>query len=179
MAPIDPLTTNRYKVSYTGPFGTHTMLFHGINSSTQSELRDSVAEVINDMSGMTWNGTTFNKAEYALDGSPLFFDDPDWTTITRTSATNPTATDAPSHFVQFGGRTLIGGVRVKLYLFETTLRDNEDMRYSVADDADVALIVDDLNDPSTSIAAINGNRATWYGYANVGQNDYLTHKARR
>jgi len=179
MAPVPPLTTNRYKVTYTGPFGTHTMLFHGISTSTQSELRGDVTEVVNDLSGMTWNGTSFFKAEYALAGSPLFFNDPDWTAVTRTSATNPTATDAPSHFVEFGGRTLIGGVRVKLYLFESTLRDNADMRYSVADDADVAAIVDTLNDESTSIAAINGNRATWYNYANVGQNDYLTHKARR
>ncbi len=179
MASVDPTTTSRMKVHYSGPFGEHTMLFHGELSSTQSELRTKVAEVVQDMSGMCWNGTTFFRAEYAAAASNLFFEDADWDAITRTSATNPGAADAPSHFIQFGGRTNPGGVRVKLYLFECALPDNEDMRYSVADSADVALVVADLNGPSQSIAAVNGIVAQWYAYANAGQNDYLTHKARR
>jgi hypothetical protein len=179
MAPVPPNTTNRYKVHYTGPFGSHTMLFHGVTGTTQATLRAAVAEVVGDMAGMTWNGTSFDRAEYSAAGSSFFVADPDWDAIVRVSGTNPAATDAPSHFSQFGGRSPTTGVRAKWYLFEDALRDNEDMRFTTADSGDVAAVVASLSANSTSIATIDGTAFSAYGYANVGQNDYLTHKARQ
>lgn len=179
MSPTPPNTTSRYKVHYTGPFGSHTMLFHGVTGVTQAELRAGVAAIVNDMSGQTWNTTTFNSAEFSAAGSSFFTLDAEWDAITRTSATNPGVNDAPSHFVQYGGRTPSTGKRAKFYLFESTLRDNDTMRYTVADDADVAAIVSEFISQNAVVGAIDGNALAYYGYANVGQNDYLTHKARQ
>jgi hypothetical protein len=179
MAAADPLQAIRLKVHYTGPFGEHTMLFHGVDGVSQADLVTSVRNVLTVMVGLTWNTTSFDRAEQAIAGSNLFFAVPAWTPITRTSATNPAATDSPSHFAQFGGRSNFDGRRVKYYLFEDAMRDNEDMRFTYADNADVADVVDALAAEEDVIGTITGSQYVPYQYANVGQNDYLTHKARR
>jgi hypothetical protein len=155
------------------------MLFHGGEGDDAAALREMVADVIQPLSGMCWNGTTFNVAEFAAAGSNLFFLDGVWTPITRTSATNPGANDTPSQFVQFGGRSPVDGTRVKLYLFETVEKGNEDMRLLRADSADVDAVLDVLDAFENTISTISGQVPVWYQYANLGQNDYLTHKARR
>jgi hypothetical protein len=68
---------------------------------------------------------------------------------------------------------------VKLYLFETVEKGNEDMRLLRADSADVDAVLDVLDAFENTISTISGQVPVWYQYANLGQNDYLTHKARR
>lgn len=178
MPPTPPATTIRYKVHYTGPFNSHTMLFHGILGADPIVLRNAVRNVAIAMSGAQWNTTTWHAAEVALAGNTFFTADVGWTAVTRTSATNPSASSAPSHFANFGGRSPTTGKRVKFYLFEDTLGDTEDMRFSGPENADVAAIVNELISEDTVIGAIDGTDVVWYNYANVGQNDFLTHKAR-
>jgi hypothetical protein len=178
MAPADPTATIRYKVSYTGPFGTHKMLFHGVDGTTLDDLRDAVASVIAPMVGSCWNTTTFNIGEFALVGNTFYSIDVSWVTQTRTSSTNPGVNDAPSHFAQWGARSTGSGRRAKWYLFETAIRDNDTMRYQAADNADVGDVVDALVAADGVIGVIDGTLMTVYQYANVGQNDHLTHKAR-
>jgi len=179
MAPTDPNTTARLKVHYHGPFGAHTMLFHAQTGEGDATFRTDVLNVILAMSGACWNGTTFDRAEFAAAGSSIFSEDPGWSVVTRTSATNPAASDAPSHFAQFGGRSPTTGKRAKWYLFEDTLRDTSDMRFSVGENADVLAIVEAIEAGAATIGAIDGSPIGVYQYANVGQNDYLTHRARR
>jgi hypothetical protein len=155
------------------------MLFHAQTGEGDATFRTDVLNVILAMSGMCWNGTTFDSAEFAAAGSNIFSLDPGWSVVTRTSSTNPAATDAPSHFVQFGGRSPSTGKRVKYYLFEDATRDTADMRFSIAENADVAAVVDAIEAGAATIGAIDGTPITVYQYANVGQNDFLTHKARR
>jgi hypothetical protein len=179
MAPTPPNTTARLKVHYHGPFGAHTMLFHALTGEGDATFRTDVLNVILAMSGMCWNTTTFDRAEFAAAGSSIFSIDPGWSVVTRSSATNPAATDAPSHFAQFGGRSPTTGKRVKWYLFEDANRDTADMRFTTVENADVAAVVDAIEAGSSTIGCIDGSPIGVYQYANVGQNDFLTHKARR
>jgi len=178
MTPTPPNTTIRYKVHYSGPFNEHTMLFHGLTGIDPIVLRTSVQNVVIAMSGAQWNTTTWHTAEVALAGSDIFNVDVGWTDVTRSSATNPAADDAPSHFAQFGGRSPTTGKRAKWYLFEDTMGDTADMRFSGGENADVAAIVAAFVAESDVIGAIDGTDLVFYNYANVGQNDHLTHKAR-
>jgi hypothetical protein len=179
MTPTPPNTTARLKVHYTGPFGSHTMLFHALEGGGDVDFRTAVHNIVIAMVGACWNTTTFNLAEFAPAGSNVFSIDTGWTTVTRSSATNPGVSDAPSHFAQFGGRSPTTGKRVKWYLFEDTLRDTEDMRFTTAESGDVDAIVDAITAALDQVGAIDGSAIVPYQYANVGQNDYLTHKARR
>jgi hypothetical protein len=178
MPPANPTATSRLKVHYTGPFGQHDMLFHAVSLVARATLVASVRNVLTVMVGLCWNTTSFDGAEFAAAGSNLFFPETPWTPITRTSATNPAATDAPSHFTQFGARSGVDGRRAKWYLFEDTLRDTADMRFSIAESADVADVVAAFEAEATVIGSITGTTLNWYQYANVGQNDYITHRAR-
>jgi hypothetical protein len=155
------------------------MLFHAQTGEGDATFRTDVLNVILAMSGACWNGTTFDRAEFAAAGSSIFSEDPGWSVVTRTSSTNPGAGDAPSHFAQFGGRSPSTGKRAKWYLFEDALGDTADMRFSVGESADVSDIVDAIEAGAATIGAIDGTPIGVYQYANVGQNDYLTHRARR
>ena len=53
------------------------------------------------------------------------------------------------------------------------------MRLSSAENADVSAIVSAIIAANEQVGAIDGSAITPYAYANVGQNDYITHKARR
>lgn len=178
MAPLPSDNTTRYRVTYTGPFGTHTMLFHGAFEDTAETLRPMVADVIEAMKTACWGGTVFSTGEFALKDSHLFFLDAGWTPITTSGSAAPGTTDSPSQFMQYGGRDNPLGVRVKLYLFEVIYRGNAKMRLGYADTSDVSNVLDVLNSFDNTISTLSGDIPTWYNYANLGQNDYLTHKAR-
>jgi hypothetical protein len=155
------------------------MLFHSETGADAATFEADVRVVLEAMKGQCWNGTTFGTAEKAAAGSNLFFLVDDWEPIVRTSSTNPGVTDSPAHFVQYGGRSQEDGVRAKLYLFEAATKDNAEMRIPVGDDADVAAVVEALNVTTDTIGSISGSTVVWYAYANTGQNDYITHRARR
>jgi len=178
MAPVDPTTTNRLRVHYTGPFGEHTMLFHGLLETSQAALRSAVAAVVSDMIGAQWDGTTWDTAEYAEAGSNLFFPDAVWDAITADNANNPTASSAPSAFLQFGGRGSEDGRRVKWYLFEVVTQGYNTMRIASSVTTTISNITNQLGTEVNSIGNIAGQPVNIYQYANVGQNDYLTRKAR-
>lgn len=178
MAPTDPTTTSRFRITYTGPFNTHTMLFHGRVGVAQASVRSAVAAIVTQMLGAQWNGTTWNQAEYAAAGSNLFFPDASWTTLTASNANNPTSTSSPSGFQQYGGRGLTTGIRAKWYLFEVVSATTQDMRFARAESTTFGNIIGAFESVSASIGNVAGGLLSMYQYCNVGQNDYLTKKAR-
>jgi hypothetical protein len=179
MAPVDPLTTWRLKASYSGPFGRHTMLFHGeLTDTSLDNLIGDVQDTIAQMVKLQYQGTTWDSAETAFPGGHFFSPLDTWEAITSTSGFDTTAQHAPSAFLNFCGRSITTGVRVKLYMFETYLFPVADMRYSTAENALVALVVGELNSADNEISAVDGTLVNWKLYANFGENDHLTHKAR-
>lgn len=180
MAPIDPTTTWRYKVEYTGPAGTHHALFHGLlDGGALADLRGDVADYVDLATALQWNGTVWSSAQYAIPGNAFFSDDPDWDPITASTAASYTSGSNPSTFLNFVGREIGGPVRAKLYLFETFLVGDNNLRYLAGEVAGVDAVITELNSVDSSLCSIAGNLITWKTYANLGFNDYLTHRARR
>jgi len=179
MAPADPTTTRRFKCWYTGPYGEHVMLFHAISGASVGDFYAGVQEIITLMSEMQYDGVSWDHAEIAAPGSNLFFPYTGWTTITADSVYSPAANDSPSAFLNFCGRSQTDGRRVKLYLFEMGLAPTNNMRLLSSENGGVAAVVIALNDETSVIGTITGSIPVWGEYANTGQNDYLTHKARQ
>lgn len=180
MAPIDPTTTWRYKVSYTGPAGTHTALFHGqLDGGSVENLRGDVADYVAQAVELQYTGTTWNIAQFALPGESFFNDDPEWEVQTSTTAAGFTSSSSPSAFLNFVGREISGPVKVKLYLFEVFIDSDNQMRIQEGEVAGIDAVLTELNSSENEISSIAGNLVNWRHYANIGQNDYLTHRARR
>ena len=179
MAAVNPLTTWRMKVQYAGPFGRHTMLFHGqIEDTSVDNLVGDVQDFIDQAVALQWQGTTWDVAEVAAPTVAFFTPLIDWTPINSTSGIDGTTDHAPSAFVQFGGRSITSGVRVKLYLFETFVQPDANMRKGATELTAVGNVITELNSSDNEICAVDGSLVIWKNYANLGQNDHLTHKAR-
>jgi hypothetical protein len=178
MAALPSNTTDRLRLHYNGPKGTHTMMLRAPDGETEAGLVEDAQNLVTLMVLAQFQGTVWDTADYAPAGSDVFLPEAGWTPITSASGINPSAGQAPSTFVEFGGRSA-GGRRVKLYLFETFFQYTDDMRYQSGESAILDDIVDQLNDAGSEICAIDGLATTWYSYVNVGQNDYITHRARR
>jgi len=179
MPPVDPTTTMRIKAQYSGPLGTHKMLFHAQDGIDRAEFLGDVQDFVDLAAALQYDGTVWDSAEFADAGSALFFPMPEWAPITSTSGIDPAVASSPSTFLQWGGRTTGAGVRVKLYLFETYAGPTQNMKYLPGLSAAVDAVTTELQSEDNNIGAIDGGVVIWYSYANVGQNDYLTHRARR
>jgi len=178
MAPIPRDTTDRLKVAYTGPWGSHEMTFHAQAATDPADFIAGVRNVLADMVVFMWDDASFTGAELAAAGSTLFFPVLGWSPITSTSGLAPASgSDGPGLFVQFGGRGA-DGVRVKLYLFETAVRPNDDMRIQAAASANIESVIDALQTSGNFIGSISGQAPVWAEYANIGFNDYLVAQAR-
>jgi len=178
MAATDPTTTSRLRVSYTGPFGTHTMLFHGELAQSEADLVGDVADFVDVAGALQFVGTVWSTAEYAAEGSPLFFPTSLWDPITVSASIGPDTGNGPANFLQFGGRDSTAGVRVKLYLYEVRISANSAMKVAGSANAAVQAVITELQSIDNTISNIAGRVPVWYEYANIGQNDFLTHKAR-
>lgn len=178
MAPLPVNGTDRLKVTYSGPFGTHTMMFRAPDGETHAGLVEDVQALVPLMAAAQYDGTIWGTAEYSVSGSDIFLPESDWVAVTSDSGINPSGISAPSAFLEFGGRSA-GGRRVKFYLFETFFAPSEDMKVDGGESVIVDTIIGQLNDDGSEICAIDGLVTTYYSYANLGQNDYLTHRARR
>lgn len=178
MPPVNPTTTSRLRVNYSGPAsGTHAMLFHGTDEGSSAALVAVAQDFINALEPLFWDNTLFSDAEFAVAGSPLFFP-VTWTPITADTANTFSAGNNPATFLQFGGRDM-QGVRVKIYAFEMALNPNSKMRFDYGDQAAVDDAIDVLEASGADLRTISGDTPAWKRYANWGVNDYLTHRARR
>lgn len=177
MAPLADNLTLRLKVKYTGPFNAHDMLFRAPAVVTVAGLVSAAQLLIAKFIETQWTGTTWTDPQVSAVGSNLFFPVAGWTPITAGGAINPSASSSPGKFLEFGGRSS-GGRRVKYYLFETFFGDIQDMRYNRGDATETDDILDALQSGSNFCTALDGLATTYYDYANVKDNDFLTHKAR-
>jgi len=179
LTPVNPTTTLRIRAHYTGPFGDHTMLLHAVLGATLSEFQSAVATLIVLFQPLQWDGTTWPTAEFASPGSNIFLPVRAWTPIYQSSTITPDYNACPSMFLNWAGRDTTVGTRVKLYLFETYINIRKDMRWNHGENSVVDAVVDALNDESSVIGNIAGRIPVWNNNGIVGENAYLTHKARR
>lgn len=179
MALYDPNASARLRCPYQGPYGTHTMLLRGALTGIESDLVNSLLALLPEFANWQYDGTVWTNPEFAAPGSHFYTPVDGWTDYTVDNAIGTSATDAPSAFLNMCGRSPSTGRRTKLYLFEQPLTGRNNMRILSGDNANVASLIDTLNGIDVQLDAIDGTPVTWKGYVNVGQNDYLTHKARR
>jgi hypothetical protein len=178
MAPVPPHTAKRLKYHYQGPFGQHTMLFHGVTGVTDGDLVTAARQVAEAMAALQWNGTTWQGAELSQPGSGLYFPVDAGDDIVGSSGFSPGGNSAPSYMLSFTGRSQSTGVRARLFMFEGAASYTPNMRYTPGESAQVDGIIQALIDTSSVIGAIDGSQVIWHFYANAGQNDYITRRAR-
>lgn len=172
-----PNLTVRYKVFYTGPFGRHVLLLRFAPGTTMATARNRSNAIIEAMAPFTWDGTNFDTAEYCPAGGSVFNADPDWEPVVSDTPNTAGPTSSPSRFLQWGGRDS-EGFRAKWYLFECATGPRSNMRVTPAQDAQIGVVIDALSYPIDPVVTAGGGVADLKGYANIGDNDYLTHKAR-
>jgi len=178
MAPTPPDTAKRGKVHYTGPFNSHTMLFHFAAATSDATVASTIATIVSLMSELQWNATTWDVLEIAAAGSSLFFPYGAWTPIVASTSNTIDASSKPSVFYNWGARSVTTGKRAKWYLFETAGTGRNDMRWNGGESALFDDVTTAFESASPPLTAIDGTNINFYSYVNVGENDYLTHKAR-
>jgi hypothetical protein len=123
--------------------------------------------------------TSWVGADYFPDGNNASQPVSGWVPIVNTTSSAPSADAAPSQFYNLVGRGSTTARRVKYYIFETAFEPNVAMRYTTAQSPSVEDLVDYLNSVASLETTIAEDKPFWKPYANVGQNDFLTHRARR
>jgi len=139
----------------------------------------TITPVITALAALQYDNTTWDTAEYAAAGSAVS-NPVTWTPINSPGSLTPGADQGPSTFIQFGGRSSTGK-RAKFYLFETFFQASATMRVlygavSIVDDVIDALVAASLT--GEPLCVVDMSTIVPYQYANLGQNDYLTHQAR-
>lgn len=179
MAPIPPTTAGRLRVHYTTAWRNHSMLFHFQGGVTGPEAAAAVDPVLEAMAATLFNCPGFVSAEWYPAGSHISVGQP-LTTLRPGGSGTPPVTASPSNFIQFGGRAL-DGTRVKYYLFGSVFTQKANMRQNYGDNALCDDIIDAINNASGTahkLGTISAAQFNTYLYANLGQNDYITHKVR-
>lgn len=176
MAPTPPNTTKRLRCTYSGPFGTHQMLFHAVLGATDADFIAAVRAVVAEMVQVQYNGTNWSAAELADAGSSFSFP-VTWTPIVSASGATPGNGNLPGNFLNWAGRDG-DGVRVKLYLFEVAALGQADYRYNFGEAGSVDDIVTTLTANDGLIGTIAGGVPTWKSYANFGVNDFIVRRSR-
>jgi len=175
-SPLD--SSLRLRCHYEGPFGLHVMLFRGVTSATITSLVAGARAVITEMLDLQYDTTHWDSAEVANVGSNIFNFVSGWTPLISASGVTPGANNGIARFVNFGMRSL-DGKRAKWYLYEVAQQEEPDYRVQSVSVAAFQNVIDELNDPANGIATILGEHGAAYQYANIGDNDYWVHKARR
>lgn len=176
MTPVPAHTASQLRVMYTGADAEHSMLFHGVAGSAEADLIAAAHAVCTLMALGCWTGTAFHSAEYTAAGATVSHP-VTWTAINAPGGSDPSPNRSPGRFIQAGGRDG-AGKRVKLYLFSTGAVANPTMRLIYGASAYVSNLLDALTANDGIIGTVAGGVPTWKAYLNIGENDYITHRAR-
>jgi hypothetical protein len=155
------------------------MLFHFQAGTTSDDALTTITSVVDAMANAQWDGTSWDQMEFAVGGSDIFAP-VGWAAVTADTGFNPTGDSPPSNYVNFLGRSPTTGVRARWFLFENPLAGDNQMRYTRGEKTQVDDVVDALVTAALdNLGAIDGTGITIKLYANLGQNDHLTKRARR
>lgn len=168
---------DRLTAYYTGPLGAHRMHFWKTSVATPTTFIAAVRAVVNNFRFLQYGGTDWTHADYQAAGDN-FSVPVAWTTISSTSPGVPDDADTVGEYLNFVGRSLTTGKRVRLFLFETLFGPGREMRLPPGSNTDIDNAVDQLDNVSPSVGAIDGAPVVWKTYTNLGINDYWVRRAR-
>lgn len=179
MAPTPPNTAGRLRVNYNSYWRSHSMLFHFTPAVDGPEAANIVDPILTAMAATLFNSAGFTTADWYPAGSNISAPQALLSAYPGGSGVPP-ITAAPSSFIQFGGRNS-NGKRAKYYLFGSVFSGKANMRQNYGDNALCDDIIDAISAAlagTSALASIDGVPFSVYGYANLGQNDYITSKVR-
>lgn len=170
--------TKRLKVLYTGPRGTHHMIFRFPQVQSEATMISQVRTVITNMAALTFEGTNFEAAEVADEGSEVFLPVAWGAAIPGTSTIAVGVNDEYGRYVNFVGRTT-GGSRVAFYLFNVrSSTGTANNRLTATEQPLVATIINSLQASGVNFVGIDQNPFVMKSYANTGINDAVAKKSR-
>lgn len=175
MAPLPPSGTERWKYTYQNAITTHSVQFRLTtpgNVSTADSIMNAIMTYYDDLV----TESTIISLEVAAEGSDIFNVSGSSTVVGTTFGT--TAANPTSNAV---AATLIGrgndGRRARISIFGW-FGAVSNYRLTVAEDADLGILVDFLNDPELPLITISGSGAIWKPYIDIKSNDHWVGKAR-
>lgn len=178
MADYVASNTKRLKVLQTGPRGTHHMIFRFPQVQSDATMISQARTVTLAMLDLCLDGTSFESAEVASEGSEVFTPIAWGAVQTAATGNGVTSQDEYGRYVNFVGRSTAGS-RVAFYLFnahkQTASANN---RLTAAENAAVASVTAALAATGTNFIAIDQNPFVMKSYANTGINDAVAKKSR-
>ena len=178
MADYTASNTPRLKVLQTGPRGTHHMVFRFGPATSQVNMISQARAITGAMLGLCVDGTSFESAEVAAEGSEVFVPVAWGAVQTAASGQGVTAQDEYGRYVNFVGRST-GGSRVAYYLFNVSYQTGTaNNRLTAAEKAAVATVLTAIATDGINLVAIDQNPFFMKSYANTGINDAVAKKSR-
>jgi hypothetical protein len=154
------------------------MIFRFAPATSTVNMITQVRTVLGEMKGLTLEGTAFESAELAAEGSEVFLPVDFGAPITSNSSTAATVNDEYGRYVNFVGRTT-GGSRVAFYLFNVYRNTGTaNNRLTVTENAVVGTVLPTLAGSGINLVGIDQNPFVMKSYANTGINDAVAKKAR-
>jgi hypothetical protein len=154
------------------------MVFRFGLATSVANMVSQARTVTSAMLGLCLNGTTWESAELAPEGSEVFLPVAWGAAQVKTGGTDVAVGDEYGRYVNFVGRST-GGSRVAFYVFNV-VRDSgtANNRLTQAESADVTAVLAALAAGGTNFAAIDQNPFVMKAYANSGINDAVAKKSR-
>jgi hypothetical protein len=178
MADYEASNTKRLKVLQTGPRGTHHLIFRFPQVESAANMISQARAVCTSMQGLLLDGTSFESAEVANEGSEVFLPVAWGAPIITATGAGVTAGDEYGRYVNFVGRSL-GGSRVAYYLFNVTrATGTANNRLTSSENANVGTILSAFAAEGNNFVAIDQNPFVLKSYANTGINDAVAKKSR-
>ena len=171
--------TRRLRVEYTGPRGTHHMIFRNSGLlSSEAGLIASARDIATLMVGFQLDGTSWVSAEAAAEGSDIFLPVAWGAAITSSSGVAANNATQWGAYLNFVGRSSAGS-RVTFYMFNVQqVFMTANNRLTVAEQASLQTLIDAINSATSELTAIDRQFFTLKNYANTGINDHVGKKAR-
>jgi hypothetical protein len=178
MADYVPFNTKRLKVLQTGPRGTHHLIFRFPQVQSEATMLSQARAVCSSFNGLLLDGTSFESAEVANEGSEVFVPVGWGAPIVTATGAGVTANDEYGRYVNFVGRST-GGSRVAYYLFNVTrATGTANNRLTAAENANITTILNAFTTDAVNLIAIDQNPFFLKSYANTGINDAVAKKSR-
>jgi hypothetical protein len=171
--------TRRLKVHYTGPRGSHTMLFRNTGLlSTMASLIASARAVIGEFVHLQVNGYSWGEAEGADEGSDIFLPVVWGSPILSGGGLDADNLTPYGAYAQFVGRSTVGS-RASFYLLGiTTPNITANNRLVASEDSFLTAAIAALNSSTSNLCAIDKGGFVLKNYCNTGINKHLARVAR-
>lgn len=175
MAPLDPTNTPRFKILYTVGAHDHASEVRGgtISPATLGVELDDLYNFLAD-AGILFT-LVVNEVQYAPSGSNIFNAVTTGIEGNSYGSGTPTTVQEPQYF-DFVGRSA-GGRRTRFSVFGANYLGG-DFRVIAGENPGIDFCTALLNGSTGAWFAIDGLKAVWKSYANIGVNAYWQRKVR-